>query len=334
MPEEVHPLVAELRWLRRGVGVTVPKLGQCPQLLARLGCVTRRAEGVALLKNRIDRLDHHSAELLRVAYGYDSRGSGAGVQRRRGSDKDSSGWVRAENHAIDALVEVLLECAASPRRTVNEDSSLNTLEVQPAPDLGPPNYHVSNNVTIWTYDSRGNVQLRLLRQLRSLTDGLRTIPEFYSGSGDSRIKYRFVAEFGCTVGYSRVGPNGNVDASLELTRTLNSGDSHTIIYRIERDPNDGCLESERLRPYIQCTYSPFEPTDREVCIIQFAPGRVPSEIWVDAGITAARVGSYSPDLLRLVADGQRCVQHEFRNLAPNVIYAVCWVWPDQALNVQ
>ena len=337
-PDRGRPLAPELRSLRVGEGASSPGMRKCPRLMLALG---QDLPGLAVtaLEGQIRQLGAADQELLLVAFGFLRRAVGRGLEQRRGKrslDPDieavaQSTWFRRENDAIDRLVDLMEEKALVAQEPPPLVDSMEAVRSPTTSEAVGVIFTVLYSETLFTFTDDGRLLLHMSRTVQAEQDAVTSFVDYYSGASRAGGgSCRFVADYGCEVESSQsteISP-AVIMATFRMSRSLAKGEIHTVRYRVDVD-RDSAPDHDTLNPWVRSVYGDTEPTRRERMLVQFAPARIPKEVWRMISPTDTRLPGAPTVQNRLPVDNLGCTEWEFSDLLPGRHYAICWRWPRQ-----
>jgi hypothetical protein len=109
---------------------------------------------------------------------------------------------------------------------------------------------------------------------------------------------------------------------LRLSRRLRSGESHTLLYRIEQ--TEGQVSSPRdLKRFVSVSYPLDEKVLEESRLLQFPDDCRPDRVTIREATTARRARRpVEPGEPGIVVDDGGCAHHTFTSLQPGLDYGL------------
>jgi hypothetical protein len=160
------------------------------------------------------------------------------------------------------------------------------------------------------------------RRIRSEVESLEEFYDYYSGSEDPRIKYHFVAEYGCEVDEQSLNSQGRLTGKFRLSKPMSRGAEHTIRYIIERSNlDDDFVEG---KTWVLSLYTVETPTLHERMLLRFDADARPRRLWWQQTGSSSRIPDNWTDEHNLEIDDQGCVEWELADMQPNMHYVISW----------
>lgn len=312
-------LLAELKSLRRGLGVAAPSVGrQIGDALFEISKSSPEDDVESIRANLVGELARLIEELpaeLQIIAGVTLNLSGE-VDRQR-LLQDRIDWLsrhldrdaRTVRRKIDDVMVLLAEVAI-------RDFSWQTLEAQEA----SAEWYTRTCRTILRIDLPSpealdereiSIKSGVLSSL-SLPFTLPRNPGDQAESHDLNVDVMFGGTF---VRKSRAS-DSRFDLKVHFPRTLERGDSHryALIYRIP--------PGQKMAPHY--VFVPFQECDRFELTVRFNMHSVPRDIRAIAGAFHREIEEEQPDENLLETDGAGEVHVSFKNLRSGLAYGVQW----------
>lgn len=326
--EDGDQLVAELKSLRRGAGVSLRKLNDCPNLLAvpavrrevQRGADPARA-ALRVIEQSIAALGSRTVGLVSARAALEcalaTPSSTPGIrgdlsQRRLRTARIHRVHVdtvrRAEEEGIKELAAVLRA----------DEPTLDTL-VTPVPEEDP--YEAVSVDWAFRYDARGHpLEAVDKRVIRSKSDPLRSFLFSVLLTGDVVIAEIDIVSGG-RLEVLDASPTGYRRYRVVFAESVPDGETAEVVM-VRRF----AVQAQPPMPFLQ--FVPTRPTSRATLRVEFSPLRRPVRMRRVVSVAAhLPIPAETPQGAHL--DSNDAVEAAFENLAPGYAYGLVWDWQDQ-----
>jgi hypothetical protein len=296
-----HPQMFDLRYLRKGPGLTRARLSKTPGLLALLGTDDPDA-ALRLLKEAIEQIGgNREARALVEAYGL-GEGPGEDLQARR--------------RRFAVCVERSADTVRDWEDAALRDLLWYLLSQRPVPEAPTPTYLLWDFRLTYHYRDRAFIGLDQYREVVALLDG----PDAFRYGSNEPTVLSDVKGATWTVEDHR---GDIVIHRLQFPQVLTKGERHQFSFRERRPPGVPSPEYEQHRDMASQLF--HMPARQYELTIEFGGG-VPEVIWRFEQMAPlerpGRPGAHN----RVKVSDDGVVRESFRDLYGGFASGVAWIW--------
>jgi hypothetical protein len=304
--QEKDELTLELQYLRKGAGITLPKLGRCPELLRV--CAATSTDPLPALERVVTTIDalrnRRSAQALGAAYALDGLEPLPLLRDRRlrfADDRSTDTVENWENTGIDELRLLLLAQQSA---------------IQPKSDTGGlpvGGYAMERLEAIYRYTDGCFIESVQTREVIALVDDADGF--IYATHIDTRLT---VIRGGEPVVLDR-SPESWVRHKIMFPKPLSRGESHEFVIR------EQLVVPETERPDEDKISQIFHIPTRAFWVTAEFTGEVPPLVWSFDKVAHFERPGKPTEANRLWPENNRVVK-EFKTLYGGLLSGIAWRW--------